>query len=129
MSAPAFVDTNILIRLVTREDPRQVAAAEAFVAKGAWVSTLVLAEAAWVLDAVYGLGHGEIATVVEMLLTHEQLSLQDADVVALALDRYRAAPALGFTDCFVLELARKAGHLPLGTFERRLSRLDGTELL
>lgn len=37
--------------------------------------------------------------------------------------------ALGFSDCLVLEAARKAGHGPLGTFDRELARLDGAELL
>ena len=123
------VDTNVLVRLVTRDDQRQLAAAEAFIAKGAWVSTLVLAEASWVLGTVYGLQHDEIATVVEMLLAHDHLSLHDAEMVAAALEHYRAVPALGFTDCLVLELARKAGHLPLGTFDKRLSKLDGAERL
>ena len=49
------VDTNVLVRLVTRDDPGQVAAAEAFVERGAWVSLLALAEAVWVLAAVYDL--------------------------------------------------------------------------
>jgi predicted nucleic-acid-binding protein len=39
------VDTNVLVRLVTRDDTDQAAAAEAFVANGAWVPHLVLAEA------------------------------------------------------------------------------------
>jgi predicted nucleic acid-binding protein len=77
------VDTNVLVRLVTRDDAKQVAAAEAFVAKGAWVPHLVLAEAMWVLASV----------------------------------------------CLVLEVARKAGHLPLGTFDRELGKLDGAEKL
>lgn len=51
------VDTNVLVRLVTRDDPKQVAAAESFVHRGAWVSTLVLMEATWVLTAVYDLTH------------------------------------------------------------------------
>ncbi|HEX6160664.1 MAG TPA: hypothetical protein VF111_10890 [Thermoanaerobaculia bacterium] len=38
------VDTNVLVRLITRDDPSQVKVAEEFVAKGAWVSHLVLAE-------------------------------------------------------------------------------------
>src|SRR4051812_9086915 len=123
------VDTNVLVRLVTRDDQRQLAIAETFVAKGAWVSILVLAETSWVLGTVYGLEHDDLATVIDMLLAHEHLSLQDADVVAMALEHYRAAPALGFADCLVLELARKAGHLPLGTFDKRLGKLDGTERL
>lgn len=121
------VDTNILVRLIARDDPQQLAAAEAYIGKGAWVSTVVLAEASWVLGSVYGLGDDRITTVVEMLLSHEHLSLQDAEVVSAALAKFRAVPSPGFTDCLILEVARKAGHLPLGTFDRRLSKADGAE--
>jgi predicted nucleic-acid-binding protein len=123
------VDTNVLVRLLTRDDAAQVAAAEAFVAKGAWVSHLVLAETIWVLGAVYGLGSREIATTVEMLLGHEHLAVQDADVVSVALERFREKPAVSFTDCMILEIARKAGHMPLGTFDRGLAKLAGTPAL
>jgi len=121
------VDTNVLVRLIARDDRRQTAAAESFVSKGAWVSTLVLMEATWVLTAVYDLTHGEIVTAVEMLLHHRDLTLQDPDSVAAALEQYRKRPALGFSDCLILETARKAGHIPLGTFDRNLSKLDGAE--
>ena len=123
------VDTNVLVRLVTRDDAQQVAAAEAFVARGAWVPHLVLAEATWVLTSVYERDPGEIATAVEMLLNHQHLTLQDADAVAAAVERFRWRPALGFSDCLKLEVARKAGHLPLGTFDRNLAKLDGVERL
>ncbi|HJU61481.1 MAG TPA: type II toxin-antitoxin system VapC family toxin [Candidatus Binatia bacterium] len=123
------VDTNVLVRLVTRDDRKQVAAAESFVSKGAWVSMLVLVEAAWVLTAVYELTHAEMTTAIDMLLHHRDLTLQESDSVAAALEQYRSRPALGFSDCLVLEVARKAGHLPLGTFDRDLSKLDGAERL
>lgn len=123
------VDTNVLVRLVTRDDPKQVAAAEEFVEKGAWVSHLVLAEMTWVLTAAYDLEHGAIATAVEMLLSHRSLAVQDAAVVAAALEHYKRRPSLGFSDCLVLEIARSSGHLPLGTFDRNLSRVEGTERL
>jgi predicted nucleic-acid-binding protein len=123
------VDTNVLVRIVTRDDARQVASADEFVASGAWVSVLALAEAAWVLEAVYDRTAGEIATAVEMLLNHKNLTLQDPDVVAAALEHFRARSALGYTDCLLLEIARKAGYLPLGTFDRDLSKLDGATRL
>jgi predicted nucleic-acid-binding protein len=123
------VDTNVLVRLVTRDDAKQVAAAEAFVARGAWVSHLVLVEAMWVLSSVYERDAAAIATAVEMLLNHQQLTLHDADVVAAAVGQFRRRPALGFSDCLVLEVARKAGNLPLGTFDRHLSKVDGVEKL
>ncbi len=120
------VDTNILVRLVTQDDAKQTAAAEAFIAKGAWVSHLVLTESMWVLDSVYDLEPADIATAAEMLLSHKDLTLQDADVVTAALVHFRKRPKLRFSDCLILEVARKAGHIPLGTFDRDLSKLDGT---
>jgi predicted nucleic-acid-binding protein len=123
------VDTNVLVRLATRDDAKQVAAAEVFVASGAWVSHLVLVEALWVLTSVYGRNPGQIATAVEMFLNHHSLAVQDSDTVAAALDYYRKKHLLGFSDCLILEVARKAGHLPLGTFDRELSKLDGAQKL
>ena len=123
------VDTNVLVRLITRDDVEQTASAESFVTRGAWVSHIVLVETTWVLEAVFGLGHAQIAKAVDMLLSHRDLVLQDADVVQTALTHYRKRPRLGFSDCMVLEVARKSGHLPLGTFDRQLRKLDGTEPL
>jgi predicted nucleic-acid-binding protein len=123
------VDTNVLVRLVTRDDARQVARAEAFVAPGAWVPHVVLAEAMWVLSAVYDRSPTDIATAVEMLLNHAHLTLQDAESVSAALQVFRNRPALGFSDCLVLEVSRKAGHLPVGTFDKDFSRLVDVERL
>ena len=123
------VDTNVLVRLITRDDVKQVAAAESFVAAGAWVGHVVLAETTWVLDAVYNLGPAAIATAVEMLLNHRHLTIADADVVTTALDQYRRSPRLTFSDCLVLETARKAGHLPVGTLDRQFAKLDGAHKL
>ena len=118
------VDTDVLVRLVVRDDADQVRVAEEFVASGAWVSHLVLAETMWVLDAVYERTAEQIATAVDMLLNHQQLTVQDSDVVAAATERLRKRPSLGFSDCLVLEIARKVGNLPLGTFDRELAKLD-----
>jgi len=121
------IDTNVLIRLITRDDAKQTASAEAFVSRGAWVSHLVLIETTWVLDSVFELDQAQIALAVEMLLNHRDLVLQDPDVVQAALAHYRKRSKVGFSDCMVLEVARKAGHIPLGTFDRQLSKLDGVD--
>jgi predicted nucleic-acid-binding protein len=123
------VDTNVVVRLITRDDARQATAAEMFVEKGAWVPMLALAEAAWVLATVYELSPKDLALAIEMLLNHRHLVLQDADTVSAALDLFREKPGLGFSDCLILHAARKAGHLPLGTFDRNLAKVEETKRL
>ena len=123
------VDTNVLVRLVTRDDPKQVVVAEAFIANGAWVSHLALAEATWVLTSVYKRSRDAIATVLEMLLNHQHLTIQDGETVAAAVARFRQHSAVGFSDCLMVEVARKAGHVPLGTFDRDLGKIDGAQRL
>lgn len=123
------VDTNVLVRLLTRDDAKQVAAAEAFVKPGAWVSQLVLMESVWVLDAVYAVSRQKIADGIARLLDHAELVVEDADVVAAALLLFRKRARVGFSDCLILEVARRAGHLPMGTFDRDLGKIEGAERL
>jgi predicted nucleic-acid-binding protein len=123
------IDTNVLTRLITRDDARQVAAAENYVSPGAWVSHLVLAETVWVLESVYRRQPREIAATVELLLDSGKIAIQDPAVVAAALATFRESPAVGFTDCLILETARKNGHLPLGTFDCGLAKHCGVERL
>jgi predicted nucleic-acid-binding protein len=123
------IDTNVLVRLITRDAPRQLESAEAFAANGAWVSVIALVEATWVLGSVYELTPKELSRAIEMLLDHRDLVLQDSDSVAAALELFRAKPSLGFSDCLMLHLAIKAGHLPLGTFDRNMAKVDRTQKL
>src|SRR5437763_15958552 len=102
------VDTNVLVRLVVGDDPEQVRAAERYAASGAWASHLARAEAAWVLDAVYGRTAEQMATAPDTLLNHKDLTLQERNVVAAALPQCRDRPALGFTDCLAHQAPRKA---------------------
>jgi predicted nucleic-acid-binding protein len=112
-----------------REDPVQVRTAELAVAKGAWVSHLVLAKTLWVLEAVYDLSREKIATAADMLLNHEVITVQDADVIQVALENFRARGGIDFSDCLVLEIARKAGHLPVAAFDRDFAKLEGVQRL
>lgn len=86
------VDTNVLVRLLTRDEPKQAAVADAFVQPGAWVSVLALAEATWELAAVYDRDATRVARAVEMLLNHQCLTLQEPEAVAAALETFRRRP-------------------------------------
>ena len=121
------VDTNVVVRLLVRDEETQFERARGFVSGGAWVSLVVLAEAMWVLKNGYRMQPKEIAQAVDMLLNQQDLVLEDPQTVAAALSAFRARPRFGFTDCLILEIARKAGHLPLGTFDHELAKADGAD--
>ena len=123
------IDNNVLVRLLVRDDEKQAKLADQCVARGTWVSHLVLAETMWVLDSVYARTPAQLAAALRLMLAHESLVLQDADAVSAALDHFETKPGLDFSDCLVLEIARKAGHLPLGTFDKALAKLSGAQKL
>jgi predicted nucleic-acid-binding protein len=123
------VDTNVVVRAIVRDDPDQTAAADAFIGGGAWVSLLVLMETAWVLRSVYNRTAAQIAAGIELLLDHETIVVQDADLAERAVAEFRKHPSIGFSDCLIVEQARKTGHLPIGTFDRGLARLPGVTRL
>ncbi len=115
--------------MITGDEAEQTEVADRFIEGGAWVSILAVAETAWVLRTWYKRSAADVASAVEMLLDHKDLILQDSDVVAAALKLFRSRPSLGFSDCLMLHLARKAGHLPLGTFDCALGRVEGAQKL
>ena len=88
---------------------------------------LGLADAVWMLDRVYKFNSKNLAAAIEMLLRERDLVLEHADAVEAALDLFGEKPSLGFSDCLMLHLARKAGHLPLGTFDRTLGKVAGAQ--
>jgi predicted nucleic-acid-binding protein len=123
------VDAGVLVGILAGDDSQKREAAESFVEGGAWVSIVVLADTLFILRKTYGQDASSIARAVSMLLNHDQLVLQDSDAVSGALEIFRERPSLGFADCLMLALARKAGHLPLGTFDRKLAKLPGAQRL
>ena len=119
------VDTNVLVCLTVRDNLKQLAAALAFIAKGAWVSHLVACESLWVLTSYYGFTRAQQRDFVAGLLGNDLLSIQDREVVERALEKFKTHANVSFSDCIILELARKNGCMPLGTYDAGLSKLDG----
>jgi predicted nucleic-acid-binding protein len=71
----------------------------------------------------------EIATALQMLLEHEHLTLEASDVIEASLAHYRRRPSRAFSDCMILEAARRASHLPLATFDNNPGKLAGAKRL
>jgi predicted nucleic-acid-binding protein len=122
-------DTNVIVRLIARDDGKQLALAMSRAAAGLWVSHVVLVEVAWVLESTYGRARADIATALDLLLDHPDLTIETPEVVRAAVAQFRAAHGIDFADSLILEIARKAGQLPLLTFDRSLSKLRGAELI
>lgn len=125
------IDTNVLIRLLV-DDPHEKTqsqlARQLLLEHGqAWVSSVVLIETVWVLQSRYQLTKAEIIAVIEKLIEHSRIQLENAVYINESLTVYRNSNAC-FADCCILNNAKKQSFV-LYTFDRKLSRLQGTELI
>ena len=127
------LDTNILIRYLTQDDPVQSPrATEIFerrltVKNPGFVSVVAMAEVVWVLDRAYGLTSQEIATVVERLLQVEVLAIENEQQVFTAMIALKQGRG-SFADALIAELGARAGCTRTLTFDQKATRLQGFEL-
>jgi predicted nucleic-acid-binding protein len=126
----AAIDTNVLVRLVTRDDLSQYAKAKAFVQKHqpVLVTQLSVLELVWVLMSRYGLDKEKVGDVVQALLEMVELDVQEPAILEAALKIWRGAKA-DFSDCFIHETVKAVSGTPLGTFDAILGRLEGAKRL
>ena len=127
------LDTNVLVRYLTRDDAGQAEAARSLVASlspdsPGFVCREVLVELVWVLDRSYAAPRDRIASALLSLLAADAIVVESADDVAAAVMAY-ADGISDFSDLMILAAARRAAATPLYTFDRRASRVDGVELL
>lgn len=123
------VDTNVLVRIFSDDDVPQSKRAKSFIGTTAWVSHIALVETIWVLGSVYERPKADLVRAVEVILKNEALVLQEPEVVSDALWLYKSHSGVAFSDCMILAVSKKAGHTPLGTFDTKLAKIDGTELI
>ena len=127
------LDTNILVRFLTRDDPAQSALAadliESLTADApGYLCREVVLETTWVLERAYRYPRAEVALAIEGLLAAPELVIETADDVGAALLTY-AQGNVGFADLMVATAARRAGAERLVTFDRRAANRPGVELL
>ncbi len=80
------VDTNVLVRLLTGDDPKQAAAAKSLFAAGPiWIAKTVLLETGWVLRSLYGFEESAIRDGLVKLLGLQNVRTEDESSVASAL--------------------------------------------
>jgi predicted nucleic-acid-binding protein len=112
------LDTNVLVRVVTGDDPHQLpAAVEVMRHESLFLAKSVLLESEWVLRYTYRLRRETIAQVVDKLLGYRNLRLEHPIAVARALDWYR--DGMDFADA--LHLASSGEAERFATFDRTLA--------
>ena len=80
------VDTNVVVRLLTGDDPKQAAAARSLFAAGPiWIAKTVLLETGWVLRSLYGFEESAICDAFTKLLGLKNVHTEDESAVAAAL--------------------------------------------
>lgn len=128
------LDTNILIRLATRDDKRQFAKANELVrtrfssSSPAWISIIVLVEYIWVLGSLYGYSRDEIAFSVNRLLNADSFQVEDHPLVVAALSDFNGSKA-DFSDCLILARNQSRSIAPTHTLDRKAAKLEGFQLL
>ena len=119
------LDTNVLVRPLTQDDPRQSRIASSLLADLAergetiFLSGIVLCELCWVLRSAYEYEKNAISEVLEKILDTPQLSVEDRDLVRQALSDYRDGKG-DFSDYLLARRAEQAGATLTYSFDRKL---------
>lgn len=128
------LDTNLLVRLLTNDDPRQSAKVDAWLRENAtprspaYVDHVVLCELAWVLGTIYGYLRGDVHKAMTALLLQEQLKVEAPAIVRQALALYESGPG-DFSDYLLAERARSAGFAPVLTLDKKAAKTATHQLL
>lgn len=117
------LDTNVVVRFLTQDDPVQSAQASALFAsltaeEPAYIGREVMVELVWVLERAYRLPRHDIAAALDGLLASLEVVVESADAVGLAVERYRQGGA-GFSDQMIAITARQAGCRIVHSFDRQ----------
>lgn len=122
------LDTNVLVRYFTQDDPVQSVAAERCIQstctadQPGLIHTVVLCELVWVLETAYGYSRDQIVNVLDLVLRTRQLQVQDREIMREALTVYRGGKA-DFADAVIGHGNRTAGCETTYTFDRKAARL------
>lgn len=121
------LDTNVLVRHLTQDDPVQSPLASAFIEQNLSADTpgvighLVLAELAWVLARAYGYTREQVADALHAILTCREFRVETPDEAILALDDYRKGSA-DFADCLIGRHHRRLGASCTASFDRKAAQ-------
>jgi predicted nucleic-acid-binding protein len=119
------LDTNILARYLTQDDPGQSKKAAIEIEKGLsaghifFIADIVMCELVWVLETAYGYDRREIVSVLENILRTKQFQFENKDLLWKSLADYRNEKG-DFADHLIGRSGHKAGCFETITFDTGL---------
>lgn len=127
------LDTNVLVRYIMQDDPRQSSKATVLVESldadtPGFVGVVSLIELYWVLTSCYALTNEEVGRALGLLLRTRNLVVERADQVLRALRTFETGKA-DFADCLIERTAASAGCLQTMTFDRNAAKHAGMTLI
>ena len=128
------LDTNVIVRYVVQDDPRQAAAATRLMERTlsadnpGFISIVTICEIGWVLAECYAADRARIAAVVQALLETRQIVVESAELVWKALRAWRGSAA-DLSDALIGAIAAANGARTTVTFDKAAAKLPGFELL
>ncbi len=128
------LDTNVLVRYLTQDEPLQAAKATAVIESlsadlPGFIPIVSLVELVWVLTGCYGTTKDRVADVVETILRTKELTVEGADVVWQALHCYQRGKQADFADCLIERSAHAALCDHTITFDRKAASVAGMRLI
>jgi predicted nucleic-acid-binding protein len=126
------LDSNILVRYLTQDDPIQSPKATAIIERRlteenpGFVCIVAMAETVWVLDRAYGLAMHEIAAAIERMLQTDVLVVENEQEVFTAMIALKEGHS-SFADALIVALGARVGCSRTLTFDQKALRLPGFE--
>jgi predicted nucleic-acid-binding protein len=127
------LDTNVLLRYITQDDPKQSPMATALIeslspeAPG-FVTIVSVVELVWVMQSCYAVGRDAIADALGQILRTKEIVVENAEVVWRAIRAFTGSSA-DFADCLIERSAAAAGCAEVYTFDRVAAKSGGMKLI
>jgi predicted nucleic-acid-binding protein len=125
------IDTNILLRHLTADDPVQSPVArriidERSVENPIFISLITLVETCWTLRSAYRFNRDQLLDIIGVLISTDDLVIEHSSLVSAALDRARDLNC-DFPDALIALSGQRAHCETTATFDRRAGRIPGMQ--
>ena len=128
------IDTNVLVRYLVQDDPRQGELAAAYIEKlkadreSCYINNIVLCELVWVLQAAYKLSREEVLAILELVLKTDIFEFENKDAAWWSLQQMKTGKA-DFSDYLICKLNEQAKCTETASFDKKLNEVESVRTL